>query len=255
MPTNTILIVDIGNSRIKISAVQGHESLILESMSGADHQIKETQALIQKFDIQGAIVSTTRGHVPEDLSNLLDSRLKNVIYLNHLTPIPLINQYETPQTLGMDRLAAAVGAASLAPGKDLMVVDMGTAMTIDFVGYKGEFLGGVISPGMSMRFKALHTMTGSLPLCDRSDNVALMDHKDHLYGRTTVSAIERGVIQGVVMEIEGYAKKSGCETIFFTGGDSFYFAERVKCAIFANYELVTIGLNQIFRYNAASKTE
>lgn len=255
MVEDTILVVDIGNSRIKISAVHGADSKVLESIVATHVDMAEVESMILRLSARGAIVSTTRGYVPQELAEVLESNLAQVIRLNHLTATPLINQYHTPSTLGMDRLASAVGAAYLASGRDLMVVDVGTAMTIDFVTAAGEFLGGVISPGMAMRFKALNTMTGTLPLCQQTEGKALMQDDNPLWGQSTGEAIEKGVIQGMVMEIEGYAQKSGCDTIFFTGGDSFYFAERVKCAIFANYELVIIGLNQIFRYNAASKTK
>lgn len=255
MSLDTVLIVDIGNSRTKVSIARGADPLVPESLCTSHCSVSRVEAMIQKFDIRSAIISSTKASVDSELLDMLNARLDKVICLSHTTPTPLVNRYSTPATLGMDRLAACVGAAFMAPNQDLMVVDMGTAMTIDFVTARGEFLGGVISPGMSMRFKALHTMTQSLPFCYKADSEPFSGPEDRLYGSSTAEAIGRGVIQGMVMEIEGYAKKSGCETIFFTGGDSFYFAERVKCAIFANYELVIIGLNQIFRYNAESKTE
>jgi len=148
---------------------------------------------------------------------------------------------------GADRLAAAVGANTIYPNSDILIVDFGTAITIDVVS-GGEFLGGNITPGAAIRFKALHHFTKKLPLCSLNDNPT------ELFGNTSVSAIECGVVNGIVYEIEGYIRdlqrKYSDLRIIFTGGDSNFFAKRLKNTIFATYDLVAYGLNRILEYNA-----
>lgn len=156
---------------------------------------------------------------------LLRRRLGRFIRFGHGVPVPIRNGYATPDTLGADRLAAAVGAATLYPGNNVLIVDFGTAITFDFVSAEGEFLGGNISPGAATRFRALHHFTRKLPLCELIDREVFM-------GRDTVSAIEGGVVNGIVYEVEGYIRdlerKYDGLRIIFTGGDSNFFAKRVK---------------------------
>ena len=129
-----------------------------------------------------------------------------------------------------------------------MLADCGTAITVDMVSAAGEFLGGNISPGAASRFRALHEYTCSLPLR------ALRPGETELLGRDTFSAIESGVIDGIVYEIEGYIGRLSARypdlRIIFTGGDGNFFAKRVKNPIFATYDLVVYGLNRILEYNA-----
>ena len=115
------------------------------------------------------------------------------------TPVPIGNAYLTPETLGADRLAAAVGAVELTGGGDCVIVDFGTAITIDLV-TDGVFRGGCISPGLRMRFRALRDYTSRLPECSPTDI-------DTEIGRSTREAIEQGVMQGVRYEIEGHISR------------------------------------------------
>ena len=161
--------------------------------------------------------------------------------------VPIRNGYDTPETLGADRLAAAVGAALVAEGRDALVVDFGTAITVDYVSGDGTYRGGAISPGMGMRFQALHRYTARLPLCRETA-------EERLYGTTTTSCIEQGVMNGIAFEIEGYIARFRRENadicIIFTGGAAKNFAKRIKNAIFADCELVFLGLNRILEFNA-----
>ncbi len=162
-------------------------------------------------------------------------------------PVPLKNLYLTPETLGADRLAAAVGAQVVYPASNVMVVDFGSAITVDMVSAAGEYLGGNISPGAAMRFKALNQFTGRLPLCSLREETGL-------HGNSTEEAICNGVVDGITYEIEGYigrfSEKYGDFHIIFTGGDGNFFAKRIKNPIFATYDLVAFGLNRILEYNA-----
>ena len=167
-----------------------------------------------------------------------------------VTPVPIGNAYLTPATLGRDRLAAAVGAATLYPGRNALIVDFGTAVTLDFVSADGVFRGGCISPGMAMRFRALHEYTAALPLCDATDSAELL-------GRTTDEAVRLGVMNSLAFEIEGYIARMQGEIedlcVIFTGGDTNFFAKRIKNTIFANCNLVFWGLNRILEYNASEE--
>ena len=238
------LIVDIGNTRAKVVVMNGLcevERFVSESV--ADDWLR---AIIARYAISRAIVSSTRGDA-EWVCNLLRDVVGYVVNFSPATtPVPLANSYSTPQTLGADRLAAAVGATTLYPECDLLIVDFGTAITIDYV-EGGAFRGGNISPGVNTRFRALHDYTASLPLCTATDEVLS-------YGRTTREAIEQGVMRGIEHEIRGYvddfSKKNVKKCIIFTGGDAKYFAKQIKNAIFADCEPVIFGLNRILNYNA-----
>ncbi|MBR2367428.1 MAG: type III pantothenate kinase [Alistipes sp.] len=239
------LIIDIGNSRMKVVAIEGMEILGTEVCESLDTKwLRHVVSLYPKA--YRAILSSTRGEVEQVEATLRECIDSVISFRPGITPIPIGNDYLTPTTLGADRLAAAVGAAALYPDSDIMIVDFGTAITIDYV-ENGIFKGGNISPGMTTRFRALADYTASLPLCSASD-------EQLSYGRTTQQAIEQGVMQGITHEIEGYieafSKKKGKKYIIFTGGDAKYFAMRIKNAIFADCEPVVYGLSRILDYNA-----
>ena len=237
------LIIDIGNTRTKVAAVEEQQvvdNLMFEPLCESD-----VQDVISKYPtIDKAIVAST-AQSAESVVEWLRNMGLYVVEMSSLTPVPLRNGYLTPETLGMDRLAAAVGASQLVGG-DCLVVDFGTAITIDLV-IDGEFRGGNISPGMRTRFRALHDYTSRLPVCEATDEVLPI-------GQTTSQAIEQGVMQGITYEIEGYIEaflsKNVKLSIIFTGGDANFFVNRIKNAIFAKYDLVVCGLNTILEYNA-----
>ena len=237
------LIIDIGNTRTKVAVVEEQQvvdNLMFEPLCESD-----VQDVISKYPtIDKAIVAST-AQSAESVVEWLRNMGLYVVEMSSLTPVPLRNGYLTPETLGMDRLAAAVGASQLV-GSDCLVVDFGTAITIDLV-IDGEFRGGNISPGMRTRFRALHDYTSRLPVCEATDEVLPI-------GQTTSQAIEQGVMQGITYEIEGYIEaflsKNVKLSIIFTGGDANFFVNRIKNAIFAKYDLVVCGLNTILEYNA-----
>ena len=239
------LIIDIGNSRAKVVVMDG-DTLINEYVAEGFSASLFDEIMASYPTISRAIIASTRGD-EEATKEIVAKRLnKVVIFKPATTPIPLENHYHTPETLGADRLAAAVGAQAMHPNCDIMIVDFGTAITIDFV-EGGAFKGGNISPGVTTRFRALADYTARLPRCYATDEV--LD-----YGRTTKEAIEQGVMRGVEHEILGYAEafmqKNGEKCIIFTGGDAKYFVKRIKNTIFADCEPVIFGLNRILNYNA-----
>ena len=242
------LIIDIGNSRVKAVLIDGRTTCGEHIAEGVD--ARWIADIASRYPAaRQAIVCSTR----DDAATLVAQLAAHFDYITLFspatTPIPLGNDYLTPETLGADRLAAAVGVAALYPDCDIMVIDFGTAITIDYV-IDGRFKGGNISPGVTTRFRALADYTARLPLCSASDDVAE-------YGRTTREAIEQGVMQGITHEIEGYissfSKKKRKKCIIFTGGDAKYFVKRIKNAIFADCEPVIYGLNTILEYNAAKR--
>ncbi len=196
-----------------------------------------------------AILSSVKP-VDEELLQFLSGNFDLFIELDHLTELPIENLYETPETLGKDRLAAAVGANELFPDQNILVIDAGTAITYDLVSEKNQFVGGNISPGLQMRFKALNHFTGKLPLVSYSDEFQSI-------GKNTTDAIRAGVQNGILYEIaqtidvfnENYQNLQ----IVMTGGDSIFFDKKLNYSIFVHFNITLIGLNRILEHNAKKK--
>jgi type III pantothenate kinase len=171
------------------------------------------------------------------------------IELNEYTDIPIENLYETKSTLGKDRLAAVIGANNIFPDSNVLVIDMGTAITYDFINTSKQFIGGTISPGMEMRFKALNHYTDQLPLLKKNENYQTI-------GKNTSEAIISGVQNGILFEIDGYINtlKSNYNDIkvILTGGDAIFFDKKLKNTIFVNLNLNFIGLNTILEHNKSN---
>lgn len=206
-------------------------------------------SLIVRYDVQRAICSSTRGEVAQTEA-LLAHHVPQVVSFTADTPVPVGIDYATPETLGRDRVAAAVGASVLYPNRDVLIVDFGTALTIDYLSADGVFHGGSISLGVTNRFRALHEYTASLPLVEPTE-------EEQLFGNSTKTAIAQGVMNSVQFELEGYiarmAEKKADFCIIFTGGEAKYFVKRIKNTIFAEPNLVFCGLNRILEYNATTK--
>ena len=238
------LVIDIGNSRTKTAIFSDGElvgSTIVDTIS---QELPED--LKRQFPaIDWVILSSVTGSNPL-INSQLQTTFPHLLEFSSITPLPIRNDYQTPETLGLDRLAAAVGANYLFPKKDLLVIDAGTAITFDLVKSNGTFAGGNISPGLSSRFKALHEFTRQLPLLDASEEPPEI-------GQTTHDAIRAGVIGGLTFEIDGtidYLRQRhpGLEVVL-TGGDARYFERRLKNPIFVKSEITLIGLNRILEYN------
>ncbi len=223
------LIIDIGNTLVKAAVFDG----------GRLVETGDVAALAAKYRIERTIVASVRG----DADAVAKGLPGRVMVFGPNTPVPLKNLYRTPATLGADRLAAAVGAYTIFPCEDVLIMDFGTAITIDLVTHEGEFAGGNISPGLGMRLRALHEYTASLPLVVPPEGTV------SLTGTTTEEAISAGAVNGILHEIEGYARRMTGAKIIFTGGDAKFFAERTKSTIFVECDLVLCGLNRILEYN------
>ena len=243
------LIIDIGNTRTKYCAFDGEELVATLAATGCqlDTMDEFVTAVLsqrrQRFD--GAIVSST-ANLPAEALARIEALPYPVITFNWQTPIPIANHYGTPQTLGTDRLASAIGAWSLQPGSELLIIDAGSCLTIDFVSSEGAYLGGNISPGLRMRLQAMHEHTARLPLVDAEGTVPEL-------GYNTETALRAGAVNGIRSEIEGYIHRFSAKypdlLVFLTGGDEISLAECEETRIFADPFLVARGLNHVLNYN------
>lgn len=243
------LAIDIGNTRAKLTPIDRGQAIDSFQIDLEAFDIPCLETLLAAYPAIDAAIAVSSSGPHERIETWLAERMRRFIRFDSSVPVPIANRYATPETLGADRLAAAVGAATLYPSRDVLIVDFGTAITFDLVSAKGEFLGGNISPGATTRFRALHRFTRSLPLCSLDEEIPA-----GRLGDSSRSAIVNGVVNGIVYEVEGYIrdlekKYDGLLTIF-TGGESNFFAERLKNTIFATYDLVAYGLNRILEYNA-----
>lgn len=237
------LVIDIGNTKAKVAIF--NNNTLVDVFRSSNQSLDCLLEVIAKYPIkQGVIASVIdpTEKIVEQLRNLTFP----IIKFNSETALPIKNLYASPKTLGADRLAAVIGAYDASPNRNILVVDAGTAITYDFINDKGEYLGGNISPGKGIRFKALHHFTGKLPLIDEKDTRIPL-------GINTETAIREGVIQGIEFEIKGYIdsfkQKYPDLLVFLTGGDGFLFETNLKNHIFADSFLVLKGLNRILNYN------
>ena len=243
------LVLDLGNSFGKIAVCQGTN--VLESAVYDKITNREIAYFNERYDgLKGVIISSVVNDSRE-MVDYLGMLFDNCIELDHHTPIPLINRYRTPDTLGYDRIAAAVGAYTIYPEKNVLVIDAGTAITYDLVTSGGEYLGGNISPGMAIRFKSLNKYTNRLPLLEPSIE------EPPLLGSSTKEAIQSGIINGILFEldgfIEGVSRLHPELKVVLTGGDAKYFEGKLKSSIFVHLNLNLIGLNRILEHNASEK--
>ncbi|MFC2129659.1 type III pantothenate kinase [Bacteroidota bacterium] len=245
------LVLDLGNSYGKVAVCEGAE--VIESAVYPVVGMKEISYFIASYsEIKGAIFSSVVNHSRE-IIDYLSTTFDIFLELNADTPLPVKNHYKTPDTLGYDRIAAVAGAHTIYPASNVLVIDAGTALTYDLVTAEGEYLGGNISPGMNMRFKALNKFTNRLPLLSAGEE------KIDLLGTTTDEAIISGVVNGVLMEIDGFISAVSQDykdlKVVITGGDANSFDKKLKNSIFVVSHLNLIGLNRILDYNAAKKNK
>ena len=238
------LVIDIGNTRTKFSVFNNGEVLITVPV---DEFLPEHIDLLQNEhpDLKKVILSAVKDYSPK-LKTSLQNKFEQFIELNENTQLLIENCYKTPETLGKDRIAAVVGGFDLYPETNLLIIDAGTAITYDILNEKHQYLGGNISPGIEMRYKALNQFTGKLPL---------INHKnfDKLYGTTTEEAIWAGVQNGVVFEvdkaIDTFKEFYKNLKVIITGGDADFFDKKLKNSFFVNFNLTALGLNSILEYN------
>lgn len=242
------LVVDIGNTFSKVAVFDHNQKVMVSKFNNLTPL--DLEQLVKKYAVNNLMISSVNN---KTLDFEDEDWLKNInlIYFNHQIQTPIKNNYQTPQTLGLDRLAAMVGAFFLYPNQSVLAIDAGTCITYDFLNKQSVYKGGSISPGIQMRFKAMHHFTGKLP------EVAFDANASFFYGSNTLDAIQSGVINGVFFEVAGYIQQYLNEDpqtkIILCGGDASFFDTRLKNSIFAHQillepDLVLIGLNTIVNY-------
>jgi len=238
------LIIDVGNSLIKL-AVFSDGKLQAKVVSEKNNFLNSLQGIVQEYlGLKGCIVSSVGSFSEEELRMLKES--VPVLVLSHQLKLPFSNEYATPATLGVDRIALVSAAASRYPDENVLVIDAGSCITYDFLTSKNKYLGGAIAPGMEMRYKAMHHFTANLPLLKA-------ELPEKLIGDSTNNSMHVGVFQGVISEIEGfidrYIENFSHLTVILTGGDAHFLRDSIKNYIFANSNFLLEGLNYILEIN------
>ena len=238
------LVVDIGNTYIKFAVFKKNE-LQFDEFFEASLYLEKVKSVFEAFpSIRQAILASV-GDMDEKAFEVLSLFCK-VHVVSQNSKVPFKNSYATPQTLGIDRIALATAAFYHNKGGNTLVIDAGTCITYDFVNDFNEYLGGAISPGLNMRYQAMHGQTSKLPL------LALEEPLDFI-GNTTNNCIHSGVVHGVLHEIDGvisqYTHRFKHLTVILTGGDTHFLSKRLKNTIFADSKFLLKGLNYLLEYN------
>lgn len=238
------LSIDIGNTFTKIAVFDNREIIHFKRFVGFGSA--ELELVLKDFKIDNSIIST----VDEDIEALELYLKKHTNYIRFSTNLSngVLNKYKTPQTLGLDRWAAVLAAKNIAQATTCLVIDAGTCITYDVLEKDCSYNGGSISPGINMRFRAMHEFTGRLPLITFSSEESIPQ------GNTTETAMKNGVLQGVIHEIEGFIannnKKTTALKVVLTGGDAAFLYKQLQNSIFAAQiiiepYLVLKGLNEV----------
>ena len=237
------LVIDIGNTLQKIAVFNNDECAYCQSFSNVTESI--LFSIFNQFSIEYSIISS----VADGDAQIVDFLNKNskMVHYSHETKLPITILYKSAETLGLDRIANAVGAATLFPNKNVLSIQAGTCLVLDFVNKKGEYLGGSISPGMKMRFDALHEKTKKLPLLSIKKSLPNFLEND------TNGSLNSGVANGMRYEIDGFIEDYNAKyenlTIMLTGGDADYLQKLIKSTVSVVPNVVLKGLNEIIKYN------
>ncbi len=233
------LVIDFGNTRIKAAVFSGtklHEKFLFSTS-------QQLKSFLEKEKFEHCIVSSVN-EPTEEVVSWIDSGKKLLLTTN--LPLPVNIAYATPATLGVDRIAAVCGAIEIFPNRNCLVIDAGTCINYEFIDAEFNYHGGAISPGIKMRFEALHKFTARLPLIKEFNRTELV-------GNSTESCMTSGVLNGVLAEVNGiidqYSKKFTDLGVILCGGDAYFFENNLKQPIFAAPDLVLYGLNRILEHN------
>ncbi len=238
-----ILAIDVGNTRIKAAVFEGNTLLEVFVFNTLELQNTIRNILNIYGTITDIIVSSVADLEKTTYFTLSESL--NIHFVSHKDSFPFVNKYETPQTLGVDRMVLAAGATLLYPKQNRLVIDAGTCVTYDFMDENDNYLGGAISPGLGLRYKSLHDFTAKLPLL-------VIENPKSFIGKSTSASIHSGIVNGLVYEIDGFIDEYKASysnfIIILTGGDADFLANRLKNTIFANSNFLLESLNQTFQY-------
>lgn len=238
------LVIDAGNTQIKFAVFRGNNLLHLQ-MGPHEDFAEHVKGVFEKYPgISAAMISSVSHLEPQSVEIL--TVFCKVHVLSPLSRIPFKNSYATPATLGPDRMALATAAFYHNPKGNTLVIDAGTCITYDMVNDHGEYLGGAISPGLYMRYNALHEYTDKLPLLTPE---TILD----FIGNATETSMHSGVVNGINLEIDGvieqYRSRFKHLTVILTGGDAQFLSKRLKNTLFANSNFLLEGLNYLLEYN------
>lgn len=248
------LTLDRGNSSSKLALRDQAGNIVLHLRAEGADGIDACIGLIRRAAERGPIGCAAFASVVKDGGDVpIMQALRELvvdgglcIQLGADTPMPMDIDYSTPQTLGADRLAAALGALALiGPGHPLLVVDLGSAITYDLVDASGTYRGGNIAPGISARLRALHEVAPALPLVAPEGELPV-------FGHSTETAIRAGVIRGVAAEIAYYTTFLGPDVrVILTGGDAALYAGGSESGEYLTIEpdLIHLGLKRLLEYN------
>ena len=230
------LVIDIGNTRVKWGVFEEGKLLRAGSEIDSDNPLENVMSF------RKIIVSSVRESYDLDLPK------SKTVFFDRKTSIPLLLDYQTPETLGLYRIAGAVGVHAELPNLDCLLIDAGTCVTFDLVTKEAVFKGGVIAPGLQMRLSAMHKFTGKLP------KVAIQGEEDLNYpAKSTVSSMKAGALLGIKHEIQGYISHLKEDFpdlhVILSGGDASYFESKIKAPIFVRPEIILTGLNRILLHN------
>jgi type III pantothenate kinase len=240
---NMILTIDVGNTRIKY-AVFEYNTILENNFFLKSELISSIEKLLNQYQkITDCIISSV-GTIEKESFLTFENR-SNIHFVTNQYDFPFQNNYETPLTLGIDRMVLAAGAVYQYPNQNRLIIDAGTCVTYDFVDQENNYLGGSISPGIRLRYESLHNYTAKLPLLKKV-------YPEALIGNSTSQSIHSGVINGLTNEIDGFIEQYKLQysnfIIILTGGDAVFLAKRLKNTIFANSNFLLESLNQIFQY-------
>jgi type III pantothenate kinase len=238
-----ILAIDVGNTRIKGAVFEGNTLLETVVFMKNELQISLENILKKHKKVTNIMVASVTD-LEKQIFIAFEALVK-IHFVSNIDSFPFINRYETPHTLGVDRLVLAAGATFCFPHQSRLVIDAGTCLTYDFIDENNNYLGGAISPGLRLRYEALHHYTAKLPLLT-------LDNPKYLIGNSTAESIHSGVVNGLVFEIDGFITDYQVLypnfIIILTGGDAEFLAKRLKNTIFANSNFLLESLNQLFQY-------
>lgn len=233
------LTIDQGNSSAKIALHDGED--IIEVRRIDNFGIESLEEIVRQYRVDAAIYCSVSVD-GEDVVGMLREWGVRTICLSAETTMPIVIDYHTPATLGRDRIAVAAGAAMLYPGRNVLVVDAGTAITYDVVTPQRHYLGGNIAPGISMRLNALHAYTSRLPKVN-------IEGDTPLWGYDTATAMRSGALRGIVAEIAYYRSRLEAPMVVLTGGNAMEIAPLLDFEVEVDKNLVNKGLNSILLYN------
>lgn len=250
---NLILAIDIGNTRTKLGLFEEDGSLIRHEIIMSEEAPKRVSSWLRDYPgraVTAGWISTAGPWNSSDWEEVRKESHIDIVPITAEIPWPFAHQYQTPHTLGADRFAAIVAACNLCQDKPVLVVDAGTAITYDVADLGPEYLGGAISPGIRMRYQALHEFTARLPLIEKSSTAPLI-------GDSTINSLKAGVQMAATKEIDGmieaYKNQLGDDLqVFLTGGDSDYFEKQLKNVNFADALLVLRGIYFIIKHIAST---